>query len=36
MGNILVIFPDRLRAGSSISVLETEDPDLFIDWPSLQ
>ena len=34
--NILVIFPDRLRAGSSISVLETEDPDLFIDWNSLE
>lgn len=35
-GTILVIFPDRLRAGSSISVLATEDPDLFIDWNSLE
>jgi hypothetical protein len=34
-GNILVIFPVRLRSDSSISVLETEDPDLFIDWTSM-
>lgn len=27
----LVIFPDRLRPGSAITVLDTVDPDLFVD-----
>jgi hypothetical protein len=31
----LIVFPDRLRAESSIAVIETQDPDLYIDWNSI-
>jgi RES domain-containing protein len=35
-GNNLIVFPDRLLPGSFVSVLGTEDPDLFIDWDAFQ
>jgi hypothetical protein len=35
-GNNLIVFPDLLRSGSSITVLGTEDPDLYIDWDALR
>lgn len=31
----LIVFPDRLRAESSIIVSETLDPDLFVDWSTI-
>jgi RES domain-containing protein len=31
----LIIFPDRLPAGSTIQVIDTQDPDLFVDWNSV-
>lgn len=35
-GNNLIEFPDLLRPGSIITVLGTEDPDLYIDWDALR
>jgi RES domain-containing protein len=31
----LIIFPDRLHATSSIQVLDSRDPDLYVDWNSI-
>jgi hypothetical protein len=31
----LIIFPDRLRPTSSIHLLDSQDPDLFVDWENL-
>ena len=31
----LIVFPDLLRPGSTIRVIDTEDPDLFVDWENL-
>lgn len=31
----LIIFPDRLRWSSGIHLLESQDPDLFVDWAHL-
>lgn len=33
-GNVIV-FPDRLQPTSSIAVVETRNPDLFIDWSNV-
>jgi hypothetical protein len=35
-GNNLIVFPDLLRPGSTITVLGTEDPDLYIDWDAFR
>lgn len=35
-GSNLIVFPDLLRPGSSITVLGTEDPDLYVDWEALR
>lgn len=34
-GNNLIVFVDRLRVGSSIAVVDSEDPDLYIDWTAI-
>jgi hypothetical protein len=31
----LIVFPDRLRQGSTILLIDSLDPDLFVDWDSL-
>jgi hypothetical protein len=31
----LIIFTDRLRMESSLEVVDTQDPELFIDWENL-
>jgi hypothetical protein len=31
----LIIFPDRLRPGSTIAVVDTLDPELYVDWENL-
>lgn len=31
----LILFPDRLRRGSRVVVVESHDPDLFVDWANL-
>jgi hypothetical protein len=34
-GGNLIIFPDLLQPASEIRVVDTEDPDLFVDWDNL-
>ncbi len=34
-GGNLIIFPDLVRPESVIRVVDTEDPDLFVDWNNL-
>lgn len=32
----LIIFPDRLLPGSSISIVSSLDPDIFVDWDNIK
>ena len=31
----LIIFPDRLHAESAVEIMESQDPDLFVDWDAV-
>jgi hypothetical protein len=32
----LIIFPDKLQQGSTISLVSSVDPNLFVDWQSIE
>jgi RES domain-containing protein len=34
-GGNLIVFPDLLLPGSTVELIDSEDPDLFVDWGSL-
>jgi hypothetical protein len=34
-GGNLIVFPDRLRRASTVTLLDSEDPDLIMDWGNL-